>query len=196
MGELEFAKIRFVTLNEIDSPFYDPDYELFTRFIMDDGRKDLAYELMHKTFYEIKSIQLNRLRKRQENEKKAAAGQKVQSALDPTEEAEVIETNPMVVFKKALKNCEPVVITKKIRRGGAVYQVPFPLTARHSEFLAHKWLIRAVLDRPKPRLKNFPEVMAQELLDASQNRGKVVKMRDDMHRLADANKAYAHYRWG
>lgn len=194
LDSLEFEKIRFAQLSEADSVFYDSTYERFVRYVMKGGRKSLAYNLVNKTFYELKTIQLRRFRKLQEKLKQDGGTSK--QNLDPTAEEEQIELNPIEILHKALKNCEPVVVTKKVKRGGATYQVPYPLSKAQSEYLSYKWLIKAVLDRPKPRTKHFPEVMAQELIDASLNRGKVVKKRDDMHRLADANKAYAHYRWG
>lgn len=196
---LQFEQIRFAQIWEADSVFYDSVYERFVRYVMKAGKKSLAYKLVDQTFYELKIIQLRRYRKLQEKlaqSKQDGAPKKTVQQSDPTAEEEQIELNPLEILRKALKNCEPIVITKKVKRGGATYQVPYPLTKSQREYLSYKWIIKCVLERPKPRVKHFPEVMAQELLDASLNRGKVVKKRDDMHRLADANKAYAHYRWG
>lgn len=171
--ELSFKPVKFALLHMSNSPLIDNQYEKFVNYVMEDGRKALAYDLMHDTFYHIKQIQYKRWKKDKET-----------------------VTDPMEIFKKAVVNCQPVVITKPIRRGGAIYQVPHPLAANDMEFKSMKWIISAVLDRPKPRLKRFKEVMANELIDAFYGRGKVIKKRDDMHKAADANKAYAHYRWG
>lgn len=199
LDDLRYKRIRFALVWEYGSPLWDYDYERFTKYVMKGGCKGLAYDLMQRTFYRIKSIQYSKLRKLRENAAAGTDGEKANEVKDrePLEDAaSEIETNPLEIFKGALKNAEPVVITKKVKRGGATYQVPYPITKSDSEYYATKWMIRAVLDRPKPRKKLFPEVMAQELLDAYYNQGKVVKRKDDMHRLADANKAYAHYRWG
>lgn len=179
LDNLKYEKIRFAVSTETSSLISDPEVEKFVRYVMRDGRKELAHNLIHDAFHTIKNIQFTKFRKQ--------AG---------TENPEAIEVNPLEIFKTALKNCEPVVVTKKVKRGGATYQVPYPITKSDSKWYATRWLIEAVKERPKPRKKNFGEVMAQELLDAYYMRGKVIKRKDDMHRLADANKAYAHYRWG
>lgn len=205
LEDLSYQEIRFPLPFENNSPLFDKEYERFCRYVMKGGRKDLAHDLMHRTFYNIKTIQYNKVKKLAE---KQGQGNLVtlefieQMKSDPsrgTEETghqKVIELDPLTIFKTALSNCEPLVITRKIKRGGATYQVPCPLGKEESQWFALKWMISAVLERPKPRKKPFEEVMAQELLDAFYERGKVIKKRDDLHRLADQNKAYAHYRWG
>jgi len=203
--ELKFAKVRFAGIWESNSPLVDPDYERFTRYVMSGGRKYLAYKLMHDTFYEMKLIRYPKWRKRKEKAQ-AGAMAKEDSEQEGADESSVGDQNaeqsdefmldPMKIFKKALKNCEPLVTTQKIKRGGATYQVPYPLMDKQKEYYATKWLIKAVKERSKPRVKRFPEIMARELIEAAHGQGKVIKMRDDIHRLADANKAYAHYRWG
>lgn len=204
LASLEYEPVRFALLSECCSPLYDETYEYFLRYVLKKGRKDIAHRLMHETFFYIKATQLKKLRKKlardEEQKRKEEAGEVStvsQEILNLNRaEEEVIETDPMVILKTAIKNCEPVVITRKIRRGGATYQVPYPLGAKESKWISIRWLLEAVRERPKPREKHFPSVMAQELIDASLERGKVIKRKDDMHRLADANKAYAHYRWG
>lgn len=183
LEELKYKQIRFAALFESCSPLVEPIYERFTNLVMQGGRRLVAYRLMHDTFFEIKCIQTAKLRK----EKKQLA---------PGEEEEEIITNPMEILKRGIKNCEPVVVVNKVKRGGAIYQVPYPIAANQSQWFAMRWLIAAVRERPKPRNKLFGEVMARELIDAAYSRGKVVKKKDDIHRLAAANKAYAHYRWG
>lgn len=201
LKELEYESIRFALKSETASPLYDTDYERFVRYIMKGGKKALAYELAEKTFFYVKMYQIKKLKKQQarkeglERDKEAGKEQSAIDSLNASDEEE-IETNPMTILQRALKNCEPVVITKKVKRGGATYQVPYPLGAKQREWFAIRWLLEAVRERPKPREKQFPQVMAQELIDAAYLRGMVIKRRDDMHRLADANKAYAHYRWG
>lgn len=186
LEELGYKRIKFPRLWEVDSPLADQHYEKFVNRVMWDGDKAKAYELMQKTFYHIKSFQLAKLRKL-----KAKKGSN-----NEDDSSEDVEVNPMVVFKKALKNCEPYVITRAVQRGGAIYQVPYPITQLEREWYARMWIIDSVNERPKPKVKSFDLALAQELIDASQNQGKVIKKRDDIHRLAESNKAYAHYRWG
>lgn len=193
LEDLSYKEIRFPLPYENNSPLFDRQYEKFCKFIMKGGRKGLAHELMHDTMFEIKRIQYKKMKTLEE--KKAAASDTSAPHQEEGEEHNV-ELNPLTILKTALKNSEPLLMTKKVKRGGATYQVPYPVSKDQSEYHALKWMIKAVLERPKPRTKHFNEVMAQELLDAFYFKGKVIKRRDDVHRLADANKAYAHYRWG
>lgn len=189
LDELKFEKIRWAAMWENNSPLYDATTEAYIKTIMTNGRLSLFHELMHETFYKIKAIQFQRQRKLDEKGAKMVDEK-------TGEEVTRLETDPVAIFRKALRNCEPLMITKKIKRGGATYQVPFPLLESQSEWYARKWLHEAVKERPKPRKTRYFDALAQEVVDAAENRGKVVKRKDDMHRLADANKAYAHYRWG
>lgn len=186
---LSYKEIRFATMWETNSPLLDDVVEKYVSLILHDGRRGLKYRLMHDTFYEIKTIQYRRMLEKQASEKAAAPTGRDN---DETE----ITMNPVELFHRALNNCKPLVITKKVRRGGATYQVPYPLKASDSEYLAMKWLNDMILDRPKPRVRHYHEELAQEIIEAANGRGKVVKKRDDIHKLAQANKAYAHYRWG
>nr|CAD7592419.1 unnamed protein product [Timema genevievae] len=112
----------------------------------------------------------------------------------PTPELkENIETNPLIIFYRAVENCKPLLQLSPIKRGGVTYQVPVPITEKRSNFLAMKWLIEAAQD--KERTVHFPEKLAWELLDASSNQGRVVKKKQELHRQCEANRAYAHYRW-
>jgi small subunit ribosomal protein S7 len=96
------------------------------------------------------------------------------------------------VFKKALDNVKPVVEVKSRRVGGATYQVPVEVRQDRRTALAMRWLI----DYSKARgEKTMTEKLAGEILDAANNRGNAVKKREDTHKMAEANKAFAHYRW-
>lgn len=196
-GELEqlaLEKVRFATLPETNSPFFDRYYDQFTRYIMEDGKKSHVYHIVDDALYRIKVIQTKKLQKRRQAEAKAKAEGKEFRLSD--EEEQEIELNPMAIFKQAMLNVKPVVITNKVKRGGATYNVPYPVEDRIATVLAIKWMHAATRDRPRPKLKSYSETLAQELLDAYYNQGKVIKRRDDMHKLAEANRAYAHYRWG
>ena len=93
---------------------------------------------------------------------------------------------------QALDNIKPAVEVKSRRVGGATYQVPVEVRAARRETLAMRWAIEAARSRSE---KSMAVRLAHELMDASENRGAAVKKREDTHRMADANKAFAHYRW-
>lgn len=105
-----------------------------------------------------------------------------------------IEMNPLTILNQALENCKPILQLTPIKRGGATYQVPIAIKEHRARFLAMKWLI--LESNEKERKVHFPERLASELLDAYNNTGKVVKRKQDLHRQCEANRAYAHYRWG
>lgn len=96
------------------------------------------------------------------------------------------------VFKRALDNVKPVVEVRSRRVGGATYQVPVEVRAPRRNSLAMRWLVQAARQRPE---KSMKEKLAGELFEAAQSRGGAVKKREDTHRMAEANKAFAHYRW-
>lgn len=101
--------------------------------------------------------------------------------------ADAVET-----FHKALNNIKPVVEVRSRRVGGATYQVPTEVRAERAQSLALRWLKEAASNRSE---RNLSDRLANELLDAIQNRGSAVKKREDTHRMAEANKAFAHFRW-
>jgi small subunit ribosomal protein S7 len=109
---------------------------------------------------------------------------------------EVINTrfkeDPIEVFRKALDNVKPKLEVKSRRVGGANYQVPVEVRPERRVALGMRWLVGYSRNRGE---KTMMERLAAELVDASQNRGNAVKKKDDTHKMADANKAFAHYRW-
>ena len=98
----------------------------------------------------------------------------------------------METLDKALDNVRPMVEVKSRRVGGATYQVPVEVRPTRQQALAMRWLIEAARERTE---KSMPQRLAAELMDAAENRGSAVKKREDVHRMAEANKAFAHYRW-
>ena len=100
--------------------------------------------------------------------------------------------DPLEAFKTALTNVKPTVETKSRRIGGANYQVPIEVKPNRQVALAMRWLIGFSRSRPE---KTMCERLAAELLDALNNRGTTIKKREDTHKMAAANKAFAHYRW-
>jgi small subunit ribosomal protein S7 len=100
--------------------------------------------------------------------------------------------DPLDVFRKALDNVKPKLEVKSRRVGGATYQVPVEVRPERRVALAMRWLVSYARDRGE---KTMQERLAAELVDASQLRGNAVKKKDDTHKMAEANKAFAHYRW-
>ena len=99
---------------------------------------------------------------------------------------------PLKVFKQAMENVKPVLEVKSRRVGGATYQVPVEVRPNRRVSLAIRWIIQHARERPE---KSMPEQLAAELLDAANNKGASIKKKEDTHRMAEANKAFAHYRW-
>jgi small subunit ribosomal protein S7 len=100
--------------------------------------------------------------------------------------------DPLKLFKKAVENCRPVLEVKTRRVGGANYQVPIEVHQNRRTSLAIRWIISNARSRPE---NGMAERLAGELLEAAAQRGGAVKKKDDVHRMAEANKAFAHYRW-
>jgi small subunit ribosomal protein S7 len=105
---------------------------------------------------------------------------------------ERFKEEPLDVFKKALDSVKPRVEVKSRRVGGATYQVPVEVRSERRNALAMRWLVQYSRARGE---KSMRERLAGELMEASQGRGNAVKKREDTHKMADANKAFAHYRW-
>ncbi len=100
--------------------------------------------------------------------------------------------DPLAVFEKAVENVKPLVEVKSRRVGGSTYQVPVEIRAERRVSLAIRWLVQFSQKRPE---KTMGERLAAELMEAANHRGAAVKKREDTHRMAEANKAFAHYRW-
>jgi small subunit ribosomal protein S7 len=122
--------------------------------------------------------------------KKSLAERIVYDALDRIENQ--AHRNPIDVFDQALRNATPVLEVKPRRVGGATYQVPVEIRGERRNSLAMRWLIGAARGRSG---RSMAEKLAGELLDAFNNTGATIKRREDVHRMAEANKAFAHYRW-
>jgi small subunit ribosomal protein S7 len=122
--------------------------------------------------------------------KKSTAEGIVYRAFDKVRER--TQEDPLKVFKKAIDNIKPTLEVKSRRVGGSNYQVPVEVRPERRTSLSLRWLVTYARERPE---KTMVEKLASEILDASQNRGGAVKKREDTHRMAEANKAFAHYRW-
>jgi len=122
--------------------------------------------------------------------KKSVAERILYGALDKV--AERSDEEPLEVLEKAMDNVRPTVEVKSRRVGGATYQVPIEVRPNRRNSLAMRWLIDAARKRSE---KSMAFRLAGELMDAAASRGSAVKKREDTHRMAEANKAFAHYRW-
>ncbi|MEE8574624.1 MAG: 30S ribosomal protein S7 [Thermodesulfobacteriota bacterium] len=122
--------------------------------------------------------------------KKSTAECVLYKAFDIIEEK--TKGEPLKVFKKALDNVRPAVEVKSRRVGGATYQVPMEVRYERKMSLAIRWIVANARSRSE---RGMTEKLAAELMDAANGRGAAVKKKEDVHRMAEANKAFAHYRW-
>ena len=122
--------------------------------------------------------------------KKATSERIVYDALDLVNQQ--LKTEPLEVLGQAIKNATPVLQVKSRRVGGATYQVPIEVQAERGLSLAMRWLLTYARARGG---KSMSEKLAAEIVDAAQGQGATIKKRQDTHRMAEANKAFAHYRW-
>jgi small subunit ribosomal protein S7 len=122
--------------------------------------------------------------------KKTVAQRIVYSAMEIVEQQ--AHRPPLEIFQEALRNATPLLQVKPRRVGGATYQIPIEVPARRGSALAMRWIINSARNR---KGRPMHQKLAQEFLDASRGDGAAVKRREDLHRMADANRAFVHYRW-
>lgn len=122
--------------------------------------------------------------------KKSTAERIVYGAFDLIQEK--LKTEPLVVFHDVVKKISPTVEVRSRRVGGATYQVPVEVRATRAQALSIRWLISSARARSE---NTMTERLAGEIMDAAQERGSAIKKREDTHKMAEANKAFAHYRW-
>ncbi|MCS7202733.1 MAG: 30S ribosomal protein S7 [Dictyoglomus sp.] len=124
------------------------------------------------------------------NGKKSIAEKIVYGAIEIIRER--TKQDPIEIIEKAVRNATPLLEVRPRRVGGATYQVPIEVSPRRGLSLALRWIVRAARERKGMPMK---EKLANEILDALNNTGGAIKKKDEMHRMAEANKAFAHYRW-
>ncbi len=103
-----------------------------------------------------------------------------------------VSKDPVTALEQAIKNATPLLMVKPRRVGGATYQVPVEVPPERGLFVAIRWILRSARER---KGKSMPERLAAELIDAWQGQGSTIKRREDAHKMAEANRAFAHYRW-
>lgn len=128
-----------------------------------------------------------------EDGKKALAQKLVYKAFDQIEKT--AGRNPLITFEVAISNIMPKVEVKPRRIGGASYQIPIEVRGDRREALAIRWIIGAAKTRPNKEYHTFDQKLAAELLDAASGKGLAIKKKEDIQRAAEANRAFAHFRW-
>lgn len=130
------------------------------------------------------------INKLMEGGKKSLAARILYNSFDIIEER--MHKSPLDVFEQAVNNAAPILEVRPRRVGGATYQIPVEVPSDRRLSLAMRWLVQSARDRPG---KSMAEKLANELMDASQGTGATIKKKDNIHRMAEANKAFAHFRW-
>jgi len=125
--------------------------------------------------------------------KKSAAEKQVYGAFKKIKEK--LNQDSLIVFRRALENVKPQMEVRSRRVRGAAYQIPMPVRGDRKESLAIRWIILSALKRPSTEFHSFADKLAAELIDAYNNTGGAVKKREDVHRMAEANRAFSHFRW-
>ena len=125
--------------------------------------------------------------------KKSIAQSLVYKALDSVKTES--KGDPLVVFERAMANVSPKMEVKPRRVGGASYQVPIEVRGDRKEALALRWIIGGAKGKSNNQFHTFDQKLAQELLDAANNQGSAIKKKEDMQKVANANRAFAHFRW-
>ncbi len=122
--------------------------------------------------------------------KKSVAERIVYSSMEQVKQK--AKEDPLKMFEKAVENVRPALETKSRRVGGATYQVPVEVTVSRATTLAIRWILRYAKERPG---KSMIDKLSAEIIDAVSHRGGAIKKREDTHKMADANRAFAHYKW-
>lgn len=125
--------------------------------------------------------------------KKSAAAREIYHSFDLIKEQ--AKEEPMSIFVQAIENIKPQMEVRSRRIGGAAYQVPMPVRGSRKESLAIRWLLQSAAGRANREYHHFAEKLAAEIFDAYKNEGNAVKKRENIHKMAEANKAFAHFRW-
>jgi small subunit ribosomal protein S7 len=165
-----------------DPKFGDLVLSKFINNVMERGKKSVAEKIVYGA---IEILEKKAANQNKDEDKSDTSG-------DGGDAAILAKSKGLWVFHRALKNIKPRLEVRSRRVGGATYQVPVEVRYERGIALAIRWIIDASRSRSE---KSMMERLANELLDASNERGTAVKKRDDTHKMADANKAFAHYRW-
>ncbi len=127
--------------------------------------------------------------------KKDTARKQVYKSLEIIKEKIKAEDDPLKIFNRALKNIQPKMEVRSRRVGGASYQVPVPVRGDRRETLSIRWLVLSSRKRPNQQYRSYAEKLAAEIMDAYNNEGGAISKREQVEKMAQANKAFAHFRW-
>uniref|UniRef100_A0A8C4NFE7 Mitochondrial ribosomal protein S7 n=1 Tax=Eptatretus burgeri TaxID=7764 RepID=A0A8C4NFE7_EPTBU len=163
--------------NHSSSGLHDAVIDKFVSMMMHGGRKLLARTIMLEVLESLKREQVTLYHKTSPGEREA------------------IECNPYTIFHKALENCKPILGLKKMIKGGTTYQVPVLLSEQRRRYLAMKWLITKARLVKEGKRQFMAEKLANEIKQAAEGQGEVVRKKMDLHRQAEGNRAFAHFRW-
>jgi small subunit ribosomal protein S7 len=167
-----------------DPKFNDIVLTKFMNCLMYDGKKSAAEAIVYGA--------LDLLEKKGANDKNAKDEGQAEVDVATTSGGAVVTHKGLILFHKALKNVAPHLEVRSRRVGGATYQVPVEVRFDRARALAMRWIIDAARRRGE---KTMADRLTVEIMEASNNRGNAVKKREDTHKMAEANKAFAHYRW-
>lgn len=160
------------------SIFDDPFWHRVIGHFLREGKRAEYEDMIREVMYLIKRDQLKGWRN-----------------ASSEEERKKFELDPLELMRKAVDNCKPVVWIKEVKKGGVTYQVPFSLSEYNATFQALRWIRQAAHDHPKPWREIFVPAIVREFTRAFNNEGRAIKNKHDLHKLAETNKAYAHYRF-
>ena len=181
-------------------------YEKFINLLMIHGKKIKAYNILYNTlkFLEAKNSSLTKSNQVESSSDFPFAGEAEKNEVffsngkDQRINDNPFFTNTLITFNflfKAIKNVKPSVEVRKVRKGGRIYQVPALIPKKRQEALAIRWIIDAAKIRKKNSKTSFAECLAIEFIEASKNQGKPTQKRDELHKLAELNRAYIRFRW-
>ncbi len=173
-----------------DPKFNDIELTKFMNSLMYDGKKSIAEKIVYGALDILEKKAANANEK--EKDKKEDEDEGKSGSATTTSGGAVVTHKGLLVFYKAIKNVAPHLEVRSRRVGGATYQVPVEVRHDRARALARRWLIESARRRGE---KTMMDRLAGEILDASSNRGNAVKKREDTHKMAEANKAFAHFRW-
>lgn len=125
--------------------------------------------------------------------KKSVSQGQIYKAFEIISEKE--KNDPMVVFEKAISNIKPTMEVRPRRVGGAAYQVPMPVRGKRQDSLAIRWLVESARSKPNSEFHTYADKLAAEIIDASKGEGVAIKKREEIEKVAEANRAFAHFRW-
>jgi len=168
-----------------DPKFGDLVLSKFINNLMMDGKKSIAETIVYGAIEILEKKTVNENKQEDDDDKEGEGDSSASDAISA-------KSKGLALFHDALKNTRPKLEVRSRRVGGATYQVPVEVSGSRSMALASRWLIEAARKRSE---NTMVARLAGEILDAANDRGNAVKKRDDTHKMADANKAFAHYRW-